>query len=103
MGVFDKAKNLYNIQKQSKAIKKDLKKVHIEAEVDGVTIVLDGELAIVDITISDEAWAAFQADQFGKNKMLEAIKKSFAKAMKKAQEVASAKMKDLWAEMGIGA
>ena len=103
MGMFDKAKNLYKIQKQSKAIKKDLKNLHVEAEVDGVTVVLDGELAIVSIGISDDAWKNFAEKDFGKNKLLEALQKAFEKSTKKAQEIAGAKMKGLWKELGMGA
>jgi len=101
--MFDKAKNLYKIQKQSKAIKKDLKNLHVEAEVDGVTVVLDGELAIVSIGISDDAWKNFAEKDFGKNKLLEALQKAFEKSTKKAQEIAGAKMKGLWKELGMGA
>lgn len=101
MGLFDKAKNLYDLQKQSKAIKQELKRIQIEADVEGVTVVVDGELAIVSVSIADDAWTNFCSDSFGKKKLQEAVQKAFEKATKKAQEIAGSKMKDLWKQLGI--
>ena len=53
--MFDKAKNLYKLQKQARQIKKDLKKTHIEAEQDGIKVIINGEQEVVEVMIPDEA------------------------------------------------
>ena len=53
--MFGKMKDMYNMQKQAKQIKDDLKKVHVEAEVDGITVTVSGEMDIVKIDIPESA------------------------------------------------
>ena len=53
MGFMDKAKDLYKLQKQAKQIKKQLKNIHIEAESEGVTVVMDGEQHCINIKINE--------------------------------------------------
>ena len=87
--MFGKMKDLYNLQKQAKSIKGELKATHIEAEVNGVTVILNGEMSIVDIKISEEAM------QRGPVRLASDIKEAFAKAKKKAEQIAAEKMKDV--------
>ena len=56
MGIFDKAKDAYQLQKQAKAIKEELKKTHIEAEDGGVTVTVSGEQELISVAISDDTW-----------------------------------------------
>lgn len=91
---------MYSLQKQAKAVKKDLKKIHIEASVDGVTVVVSAEQEIISINIENAVWENLKTDEFGKKKLEEAFIKALNKAMKKAQDVASTKMKGIWDQMG---
>ncbi|MBP9718731.1 YbaB/EbfC family nucleoid-associated protein [Candidatus Gracilibacteria bacterium] len=100
MGMFDKAKNLYQLQKQAKQIKNELKSIHIEAESDGVTVVMSGEQECVEMSISESAWQEFKNSEFGAKKLSQSTMKAFNKATKKAQEIGSAKMKGVWDQMG---
>lgn len=92
---------MYAIQKQAKVLKKELKNTHIEAEVDGVKVIVTGEQELVSIQITDPMWDEVKGLDYGKKKLEEAVLKATNKAMKKAQEVASAKMKPVWEQMGV--
>lgn len=100
MGIFSKARDMYALQKQAKSVKKDLKNTHIEAEVDGVTVIVNGEQEVVSITINEQTWGELKTSEYGKKKLEEAVLKALNKALKKAQEIASTKMKDIWDQMG---
>ena len=53
--MFDKLKDMYGLQKEAKKIKKELKGIHIEAEVDGIIVVIDGEMEVQEVKIPEEA------------------------------------------------
>ena len=91
--MFDKAKDMYQLQKKAKAIKKELKNTHIEAEEDGVIVTVNGEQEVISVQISDEA------KQGGK--LEESLKKCFNKAVKKSQQVAAELMKDVMGDMNF--
>ena len=75
--MFDKAKDLYKLQKQARQIKKQLKNTHIEAEQEGIVVTINGEQEVVKISIADEAMT-------DKKKMEENLEKAFNKAVKKS-------------------
>ncbi|MBL4694781.1 YbaB/EbfC family nucleoid-associated protein [Candidatus Gracilibacteria bacterium] len=86
--MFDKAKDLYKMQKQAREIKKKLKKTHIEAEQDGVVVIITGEQEVIEVRISDEAMQ-------DKRMLQENITKCFNKAVKKSQQIGAEMMKDI--------
>lgn len=90
--MFDKAKNLYKLQKQAKEIKKQLKNIHIEAEVDGIIVIIDGEQEVVEVRIPEN----FNPATLGGK-----LKEAFNKAIKKSQEVAAEKMRGIMGDMGM--
>lgn len=96
MGLFGQAKDLYKLQKQAKKIKKELKNLHIEAEVNGIVITITAEQKVVDIKIPEEMLAPEKAAELQKS-MIEA----FNKAIEKAQEVAAERMRGLMGDMGM--
>jgi len=89
-------KDLYKMQKEAKAIKKELASIHIEAEVDGVVVIVSADQELVSIEIPDEL---LNIDS--KVKLTKAIMKAHSKAFKKAQEVSADKMKGLMGGMGF--
>lgn len=93
MGFMDQAKDLYKLQRQAKQIKKELKKIHIEAESDGVVVVVDGEQTFIEVKIPE----ALSGDikRLGK-----AFVEASNKAIKKSQAIAADKMKDVMGDMG---
>lgn len=90
--MFGKVRDMYRMQKQAKSIKKELKNVHIEAEVDGVMVTIDGEQNVVSVNIPE-----------GKNgkPLEEALAKAFNKAIKKSQQIAADKMKPVMGQLGM--
>lgn len=92
--MFDKAKNLYKLQKQARDIKGKLKNTHIEAEQDGVTVTINGEQEVMSIAITDEALQ-------DKKKLQSSLGKCFNKAIKRSQQIGAELMKDIMGDMGM--
>lgn len=88
-------KDMYALQKQAKKIKQELKNTHVEAEIEGIKVIVDGEQEIVEIIISDDAYA-------NKKKLTGNLKKALNKAMKRAQQFAAERMKGVMGDMGMG-
>ena len=87
MGVFDKAKDMYALQRQAKQIKEELKKIHIEAETNPIKLTVDGEQHF----ISTEIVAEMDPDL--KKKIEKAFVDAANKAIKKSQQIGAEKMK----------
>jgi len=97
MSFLDKAKQLYHMQKQAKAIKEKLAKTHIEAELNGIKITISGEQKVIKVEIIDESLLSDKA------KLEKNLLEAFNKGVEKAQEVAAANMKDIMGSLGLGA
>ena len=95
MGFFDKAKDLYTLQKQAKQIKQELKNIHIEAEHDGVKVVINAEQTFLGASVSESLAGDLKRIASG---FVEAANK----AVKKAQAIAADKMKGVMGGMGFG-
>lgn len=91
----NKFKDLYQLQKQAKQIKKKLQNTHIEAEVDGVTVTVDGQQEIISVDFTDEAWE-------NKKKLKDSLVKAMNKAIKRSQQYGAEEMKDVMGDMGLG-
>ena len=85
----DETNNHYNLQKEAKRIKKELDKIHIFAESDGIKITVSGSQEIVKVEITDDKILN------NTNKIEEVFLYVTNKAMKKSQEVSTEKMKTL--------
>ena len=86
--MFDKVKDLYALQKQAKQTKKELKNIHIEADVDGVVAIIDGEQEVVSLSFSDEQTK-------NPKKLADSLVKALNKGLKKSQQIAAEKMKPI--------
>lgn len=93
MSTFSQAKDMFRLQKQAKKIKKELKNVHVEAEAEGVVVVVNAEQEVVSITIGDDVNHA---------KLPELLKDALNRALKKAQVVAAEKMEEVMGKLGLG-
>ncbi|MCD6109934.1 YbaB/EbfC family nucleoid-associated protein [bacterium] len=91
----NKFKDLYKLQKQAKDIKKKLQNTHIEAEVEGVTAIVDGQQEIISVSITDEAYT-------NKKKTESNLVKALNKAIKRSQQLGAEQMKDVMGDMGLG-
>ncbi len=101
MGIFDKAKDAYNLQKQAKAIKEELKKTHIEAEDGGITVTVTGEQEIIAVSIASDAWEKAKSTDSGKKQLEVSFSKATNKGIKKAQEIGSERMKGVFSQLGM--
>ena len=96
--MFKQMKDMYKMQKEAKAIKKELAQIHVEAEVDGVVVLVSAEQELISVNIPDELMGVEN-----KAKLQKAIVEATKKATKKAQEIAAEKMKGIMGQMGMGA
>ncbi len=95
MGLFDKAKDLYTLQKQAKQVKQKLKAIHIEAEHDGVKVVINAEQTFLEASVAE----ALAGDL---KRIANGFVEAANKAVKKAQSIAAEKMKGVMGGMGFG-
>ncbi len=87
--MMDKMKDLYKLQKQAKQMKKELSAIHIEAEANGITVIVSWEMNIIDIVIPDEAlW-------MGGKKIAKSVQEAFEKGKKKSEQISAEKMKSM--------
>lgn len=89
---FSQAKDLYRLQRDAKRVKKELKNIHVEAESQGVKVIVSGEQEIVDIIIAPEV---------PRERIADLLKDALNRAMKKAQLVSAERMKDIMGQMGL--
>ena len=93
--MFQKARDMYKLQKDASAAKKKLDNIHIEAEVRGVTVVISGQQKAISINVQDEALLT------NKGKLESALLEAFNKALEKSQKVAAEEMKEVMGSMGL--
>ncbi len=93
MPSFSQMRDMYRLQREAKRVKKELAKIHVEAEAGGVKVIVNAEQEIIDIiidpSVSQESIPAL-------------LKDALNRALKKAQVVASEKMQGIMGEMGMG-
>ncbi len=85
---------MYRLQRDAKRIKKELKLIHVEAEAQGVLVVVSAEQEIVSITIAPEV---------PREKIPALVQDAINRAMKKAQVIAAEKMQSVMGQMGLSA
>jgi len=86
------ARDMFKLQKQAKKMKKELKKIQVEAEAQGVKVIVNAEQEILSITIALDVQ---------REKIPELLKDALNRALKKAQIVASEKMQGIMGDMGM--
>lgn len=92
MASLKQARDMFKLQKQAKKMKKELKNIHVEAEAEGVKVVVSAEQTIISIDIEDhvprERIPAL---------LIDALNRAFAKA----QVVSTEKMQAIMGDMGM--
>jgi DNA-binding protein YbaB len=92
---FSQAKDLLKMQQETSRIQNELSNTHIEAEVDGVVITIDGQMKVVEVKIEN---SAILNDQ---KRLEKAIIDATNKGLKKSQEIAASKMKNIMGDLGL--
>lgn len=85
-------KDLYQMQRDAKRVKKELKSIHVEAEAEGVLVIVTAEQEIVSITIADDV---------PRERIAALVMDAMNRALKKAQVVAAERMQGIMKQMGI--
>ncbi len=86
MSMFGKMGDMYRLQKEAKKIKKELAKLHIWSESNGVKVTVNGEMEVLEVEISPEA---------DHKAIAKGVKEATNKAVKKAQTMSAEKMKSV--------
>ncbi len=81
--------DMYKLQKEAKKIKKELAKIYVFAESDGVKVTVSGEQEMISVEILDDAILS------DKKKLERSILDATNRATKKAQQVSAEKMKSV--------
>lgn len=80
------------MQREAKRIKKELARIHVEAEAQGVKVVVSADQEIVEIVIDPSV---------PRESIPALLKDALNRAMKKAQVVSAEKMQGLMGSMGM--
>lgn len=96
--MFDKAKQLYSLQKKARAIQKELKETEVEAKAaeGAVVVVFNGEQHIQEVSI-DLSMLTLEK----KNELEKALQQAIAEAISRVQAIAAEKMKGIAGDLNI--
>jgi len=92
--MLDKLKELRKLQKQTKEIQKKLEKIHIEAEENGIIVIINGKQEVKEVQVPEEICE-------NPKKMNKSLVKAFNKALKKSQEIGAKHMKEVMGGLGL--
>jgi len=92
---YNKAKELMKLQQEASKIQNELSNIHIEAESDGFVVTIDGQMKCVKVEIEDGTLLK------DKTRLEKAALEAINKGLKKSQEIAAEKMKDVMGNMGL--
>jgi DNA-binding protein YbaB len=83
---------MFRLQKEARKVKKELKKIHVEAQSKGVKVVVSAEMEVIEISIAPDV---------PREEIPVLLKDAFNRALKKAQVVSAERMQGVMGEMGL--
>ena len=89
---FSQARDMFRLQREAKRVKKELQKIQVEAEAEGVKVVVSGEQEILLIDIREDT---------PKERIPASLKDALNRALKKAQVISAERMQGVYKEMGL--
>lgn len=89
---FKQAKDMFKLQRDAKRVKKELKNIHVEAEAQGVKVVVSADNEIVSIEI---------AESVPRESIPVLLKDALNRASKKAQIISAEKMQGVMGDLGL--
>jgi len=89
---FKQARDMFRLQRQAKQIKKELKNIHVEAESNGVKVVVSAEQKILSIEIMESV----PRESIG-----EYLTDALNRALSKAQVISAERMQSVMGELGL--
>ena len=100
MSIFSKAKDTFKLQRDAKKVKQELKNIHVEAEEAGVlTVRIGADQEVVAVEFTEKAFQEIANGSITRERLSGIFVKTMNRALKKAQEIASQKMKGIWEQM----
>lgn len=97
MTSFSKLKDMYRLQREAKRVKRELAKIHVEAQASAPT----GGLVKVVVSAEQEVISIHIDDNVPREGIPTLLQDAFNRALKKAQVVAAEKMQGVMGEMGM--
>jgi len=96
--MFDKAKQLYSLQKKARAIQKELRETEVEAKAagGGVIVVFNGEQHIQEVSIDESLLTPEKKQELEK-----ALEQAIAECVSRVQAIAAEKMKAVAGDLNI--
>jgi len=96
--MFDKAKQLYQLQKEARSVQKELKETEIEARSNNgaVSVVFTGDMHIKSLEI-DKSWLSDDKKSELENEVVKVV----GEAISRSQAYAADKTKKLMGDMGM--
>ncbi len=92
MPSFSDIRKSFKLQQEAKKVRKQLKNIHVEAEAQGVRVVVSAELEIVEVIIDPSV---------AEDQLPALIKDALNRAIKKAQLISSERMQGMMKDMGM--
>jgi len=89
---FSQLRNAYRLQKEAKKVKKELKAIHVEAEAEGVKVVVAADQEVLSVEIAPEV---------PRERISALLMDALNRALKKAQVVSAERMQGIMGEMGL--
>lgn len=89
---FQKARDMFKLQRDAKRVKKELKNIHVEAEAQGVKVVVSADNEIVSIEIEENV---------SRENIPALLKDALNRAFKKAQIISAEKMQGVMGDLGL--
>lgn len=93
MSLFGQVKDMYKLQQQAKKIKKELAKIHVFAEANGVKVTVSAEMEVMKVEIMDEEILK------DAGKITQAMLDATNRALKKAQQISAERMQAMMGGM----
>jgi DNA-binding protein YbaB len=92
MPSFSDIRKSFKLQQEAKKVRKQLKNIHVEAEAQGVRVVVSAELEIVEVIIDPSV---------AQDQLPALLKDALNRAIKKAQLISSERMQGMMKDMGM--
>ena len=89
---FKQARDMFRLQRQAKQIKKELKNIHVEAESNGVKVIVSAEQKVLSVEI---------AESVPRERIGEYLMDALNRALSKAQIVSAERMQAVMGELGL--
>ncbi len=90
---FSELRNSFKFQRQAGKVQKELRSIHVEAEAQGVKVVVSAGMEVISVEIAPDV---------PQQKVAALLVDALNRALKKAQVVSAERMQGVMGDMGLG-